>query len=154
MVAPRVDQINVVVSDVRGAAKFLADLGVEVPPTPAPWDEHHRNVPTSNSLQGHDPTQPTFGIDLDSSAFANYWGAVASSFTGVVINVRVDDRAEVDRVYAHALSIGALSRKPPFDAFWGARYAVVEGPGPLLVGLMSESDASRRAAPPNPPTFA
>lgn len=154
MAAPRVDQINVVVSDVRGAAKFLADLGVDVPSTPAPWDEHHWNVPSSTALQGHSPTQPMFGIDLDSGTFASYWGGLASTFTGVVINVRVDGRDEVDRLYDHALAIGGVSRKPPFDAFWGARYAVVEGPGPLLVGLMSESDPSRRAAPPNPPTFA
>jgi hypothetical protein len=149
--APRVDQINVIVGDVVGAAQFLADLGVELPAAPAGWDAHHRSIPTATSVYGgHDLTEPTFAIDLDSSAFAEQWGGLPSSFTGVVINLRVDDRSDVDRVYERAMSIDGRSFTAPHDAFWGARFALVEGPGPIAIGIMSVPDAARRTAPPDP----
>ncbi len=65
----RIDQINVVVPDVAGAIGFLRHLGVdiaELPPAWAAWAGHHQSVPSSASLQGHAPAEPSFGIDLDS----------------------------------------------------------------------------------------
>jgi hypothetical protein len=41
----------------------------------------------------------------------------------------------------------------PYDAFWGARYAVVEGPGPIMVDLMSGTDPAHRSAPPDVASF-
>ena len=38
--------------------------------------------------------------------------------------------------------------QPPFDAFWGARYAIVADPDGNDVGLMSPIDESRRTWPP------
>lgn len=154
MGTPRVDQINVVVGDVEAAARFLTDLGVDVPGTMLEWAEHHQPVPASTSPHGgHDRDQPAFDIDLDSSAFAQWWGGLPSSFTGVVLNLRVEDRADVDALHEHALSCEGRSLKAPYDAFWGSRYAVVEGPGPILVGLMSVPDSTRRTAPPDPSTL-
>ena len=155
MTSPRVDQINVVVSDVDAASGFLHELGVDVPTATAEWtawDPHHRTVPAATSPQGNE-TEPTFDIDLDSSAFARYWGGLPSSFAGVVIDLRVDERAGVDQLYERALSVGGRSLKEPYDAFWGARFAVVEGPGPLVVGLMSVRDPDHASAPPDPATF-
>jgi hypothetical protein len=40
------------------------------------------------------------------------------------------------------------SAQPPFDAFWGARYAIVEDPDGNHIGLMSPSDPALRTAPP------
>jgi hypothetical protein len=74
-------------------------------------------------------------------------------FTGVVLDLRTDERNEVDRLHERAVSIGGRSLKAPYDAFWGSRFAVVEGPGPLVIGLMSVLDAARRGAPPDPATF-
>lgn len=154
MSAPRVDQINLVVGDVEGAARFLIGLGVNLPPSPSGWEAHHRPIPTATSLHGgHDLVEPAFGIELDSTAFAQRWGGLAPSFNGVVLNLRVDDRSEVDRLHELALSLAGRSVDMPYDAFWGSRYAVVEGPGPLVIGLMSVPDQSHRGAPPDPATF-
>ena len=154
MGAPRVDQINVVIDDVAAATLFLVGLGVEMPETMREWEAHHRAVPTATLPHGgHDPVEPTFRIDLDSGLFARTWGGLKPTFTGVVLNLRVDDRAEVDRLHELALSLDAQSRKLPYDAFWGSRYAVVEGPGPLVVGLMSEPEPARRSDPPDPATL-
>ena len=53
-------------------------------------------------------------------------GGLDPSFTGVVLNVRVDERDEVDQLHDSAQAIGGRSLKSPYDAFWGSRYAVVE----------------------------
>jgi hypothetical protein len=152
--APRVDQINVVVGDVEAAARFLADLGVDVPVTMPEWAAHHQPVPTSTSPHGsHARDQPAFDIDLDSSSFAQWWGGLPPSFNGVVLDLRVDERAEVEDLHERALTSGGRSLKEPYDAFWGSRFAVVEGPGPIIVGLMSVPDAARRSPPPDPTTL-
>lgn len=154
MSAPRVDQINVVVGDVDAAARFLNGLGVDVGETRPEWDSHHRSISAPTSRHGAPQLdEPTFGIDLDSGVFAQEWGGLAPSFTGVVLNLRVDDRAEVDRLHELALSLGGKSLKAPYDAFWGSRYAAVEGPGSLVVGLRSVPDPAHRGASPDPATL-
>jgi hypothetical protein len=152
--APRIDQINVVVGEVEAAAQFLIGLGVQLHAAPPGWDAHHRTISTATSLHvGHELAEPAFGIDLDSSTFAQQWGGLAPSFSGVVVNVRVDERHVVDRLYDRALSIGGRSLKLPYDAFWGSRYAVVEGPGSIVVSVMSVPDAADRSAPPDRNSF-
>lgn len=151
MRSPQIDQVNIVVGDVDGAARFLIQLGIELPVAPPGWGGHHRTVPSATSLHGgHDLAEPTFGIDLDSSAFAHHWGGLDPTFNGVVVNLRVDERFEVDRLHELACSIGGRSLKLPFDAFWGSRFALVEAPGPLAVGIMSAPDDEHRSRPPDP----
>lgn len=154
---PRIDQINVVVPDADAAARFLAQLGLDLPaavPGWEAWDAHHRTIPTATSRPGdQDLDEPAFGIDLDSSAFAQQWGGLPPSFSGVVVDLRVDERPEVDRLYELALSVGGRSLRSPHDAFWGSRFALVEGPGPLAVGLMSVRDDAHRGATPDPSSF-
>ena len=53
-----------------------------------------------------------------------------------------------DERYAQLTSAGYLGRQPPFDAFWGARYAIVADPDGNDVGLMSPMEESRRTWPP------
>jgi hypothetical protein len=154
MGGPRIDQINLVLADVGAAARFLADLGIDVPDTMAEWAEHHRPVPTVTSAHGsHARQEPAFDVDLDSSTFAAHWGGLPRGFVGAVLDVRVDEREEVDRLHDQALTLGARSLKDPYDAFWGSRFATVEAPGPLVVGLMSVPDEAHRSAPPDPATF-
>jgi len=37
-------------------------------------------------------------------------------------------RAEVDRLYGEMTAAGHAGVQAPYDAFWGARYAIVEDP--------------------------
>ena len=59
-------------------------------------------------------------------------------------------RRAVDDCYAELTSAGCRGRQPPFDAFWGARYAIVADPGGSDVGLVSPVEESRRTWPPHP----
>ena len=155
MGSTRVVQVNVVVADVDAAARFLAGLGLEMPAAPPGWESHHRPVPAAACEHDEqDRGEPPVAIELDSAPFAHRWGGLASSFTGVVLNVRVDERDEVDRMHEVALSLGARSLAEPYDAFWGSRFAVVEGPGPLVVGLLTVPDEGQRGAPPDPGSLA
>lgn len=142
------DQINVVLPNVAGAAQFMRDLGADVPEITgewAEWADHHVGVPAATS---------GFDADLDSPAFAAWWGGLPSDFVGVVANLRTNDRDAVDATCDRARELGAEVLKAPYDAFWGSRYAVVQGPGPLAVGIMSPAAPDRRSDPPSVSDFA
>lgn len=143
---PRLGSINVVVGDVAAASQFLADLGVSVPDAFPDWAGHHRHL---------EAAVDDFDADLDSPAFATWWGGVPEDFApGVVLNLRVDTAEDVDELHARALELGASELKAPWNAFWGSRYAVVLGPGPLCVGIMNAPDDSARTMPPAVDDFA
>jgi uncharacterized glyoxalase superfamily protein PhnB len=60
----------------------------------------------------------------------------------------VESRAEVDRLYSELVGAGHAAHQPPYDAFWGARYAIVEDPDGYPVGLMSPIEEERKFWPP------
>jgi len=135
------DQVNIVVPDVVGAVEFLRSLGAEMPEVSDEWAEwapHHARFPAVSE---------GFDADLDSPAFAAHWGGLPRDFTGVVVNLRTDDRIAVDATFDRAMELGAEGLREPYDAFWGARYAVVRGPGPIIVGIMSPADPELRGEP-------
>ena len=45
-------------------------------------------------------------------------------------------------------SAGYRGLQSPYDAFWGARYAMVEDPDGVAVGLMSPVTDEHRSPPP------
>jgi hypothetical protein len=142
------DQVNLVVGDVAGAAGFLRALGAgieELDDEWAEWAAHHVTLPAVGE---------GFAADLDSSPFASHWGGLPEGFTGFVVNLRAGDRESVDAAYERALELGADGVRPPYDAFWGARYAVVRGPGPITVGVMGPVDLTARGVSPRVADFA
>ena len=42
-----------------------------------------------------------------------------SGFTGIILAHNVSSKEEVDKVFEHALAVGAKPMKKPQDAFWG-----------------------------------
>jgi uncharacterized glyoxalase superfamily protein PhnB len=130
--------VNVVVHDMAAAVAFYRLLGIEVADAPAPWDANHR------SLGGNHV------VDLDSARFAAMWDeSWPPGATGMVLNFTMPGRDEVDATYAALVGAGHPGSQPPCDAFWGARYAVVEDPSGNHIGLMSPVDPARRAARPD-----
>ena len=57
-------------------------------------------------------------------------------------------REAVDALYAELVGAGHTGAQEPFDAFWGARYAVVVDPEGTHVGIMSPLDPADESAPP------
>jgi catechol 2,3-dioxygenase-like lactoylglutathione lyase family enzyme len=138
---PVLNQVNLVVRDMEAMVAFYERLGVEIEPTFAPWDRHHRTVSTPGDVD----------FDLDSREFTPQWnGGWPAGQTGAVLGFRVASRDAVDAIYADLTGAGYTGQQPPYDAFWGARYALVADPDGNAVGLMSPSDPARRTAPPEP----
>ena len=140
---PVLDQLNLVVGDMDAMVQFYARLGVEIPPRDPVWDPHHRSAVVTDGMD----------FDLDSTAFAERWDeGWPSGRAGVVIGFRLPSREAVDATYADLTSAGYAGQQRPYDAFWGARYAIVEDPDGHTVGLMGPIDRTRGYIPSGPPS--
>lgn len=141
------DQVNIVCRDPSASIAFYRRLGVEIPEARV-WQTktgiHH--VGAQSSAEGAP------GLDIDSAAFAQLWNTGwrgRNDLAGrVVVGFKLETREAVDAAYAEAIGAGHKSLQPPYDAFWGARYAMVEDPDGIAVGLMSPVDPTRKTAPP------
>ena len=142
---PRLDQINLVSRDVPASVEFYRLLGLDVPDAPEEWNAHHRS-----SVPGEG--EPALDLDIDSAAFAAYWGSDELP-PGPVLEFRVASREAVDELYERLTAAGHAGVRAPYDAFFGVRFAVVLDPGGTPVGLMSEPSGEHRSAPPAPEDF-
>lgn len=116
----RFAQVNIVVSDMDRSLEFYEILGVEVADMPHPWGAHHRTVTN---------VTPVVAAEFDSSVSVGNW---ASSWdrdrTGCVVGFAVETADEVDAVASAISAAGFRVLQQPHDAFFGARYAVMEDP--------------------------
>jgi hypothetical protein len=67
----------------------------------------------------------------------------------VIVGFGVPSRAAVDEVHDRLVAAGHPSRQPPYDAFWGSRYAIVADPDGRDVGFMPPMDAGHRSSRPD-----
>jgi uncharacterized glyoxalase superfamily protein PhnB len=133
---PKLAQLNLVVGDMSASLDFYRRLGVAAPET-GPHAE--LSLPAE------------FTLELDTEESARLWhaGLRADPATGrVVIGFALESREAVDARYAELTAAGYPGRQPPFDAFWGGRYAIVADPDGNDVGLMSPVDEPMRSWPP------
>lgn len=139
---PVLAQINLVVRDMDAMVEFYRRLGVEIEDPGAPWAPHHQNASTPEGLD----------LDFDSQVFASTWNqGWPPDASGPLVSFRIPTRDGVDRTYADLTGAGYRGQQPPYDAFWGSRFAVVEDPDGNAVGLMSPMDPAHRKPSPAPP---
>ena len=140
MARAKLDQINIVSADPAASAAFYRRLGIDI----GPVEEGAFHV------GGEDPDG--FALDLDVPWFAKVWNTGwegAQRLAGrVVVGFGLESREAVDALFAELVEAGHQGLQPPFDAFWGVRYAIVEDPDGVAVGLMSPVDPARRFWPP------
>jgi catechol 2,3-dioxygenase-like lactoylglutathione lyase family enzyme len=142
------DQLNIVSADPEASVAFYRRLGLDIS-EPQIWRTpsgiHHVSAADRSGEQ-------TIRLDIDSVAFAQIWNtgwARRDDLRGrVVVGFSVATRAAVDDVYRDMTGAGYRGLQPPFDAFWGARYAIIEDPDGVAVGLMSPIEADRKSQPP------
>ena len=141
------DQINIVSGNTDASVAFYRRLGVDIP-----QDAIWRTASGIHHVTGAPRSEP-MAFDIDSAAFAQRWNAgwrERSDLAGrVVIGFTVSARADVDAIYAEMTNAGHRGLQPPVDAFWGARYAIIEDPDGIAVGLMSPIDAAKKSPPPD-----
>lgn len=135
---PKLVQLNLLVEDMAASLDFYRRLGLA---TAGEESGPHAEL----TLPGG------FSLELDTAESAGLWnaGVRADPASGrVVIGFSLPSRAAVDEAYAELTAAGYQGRQPPFDAFWGRRYAIVADPSGNDVGLMSPVDESMRSWPP------
>lgn len=138
--APDLHMLNLVVGDMATSLDFYRRLGLGMPTSDGEPGPH---------VQIRMPGG--FSLELDTAESARIWHAgwrADPASVGVVLGFALPDSRSVDDRYAELTAAGYVGRQPPFDAFWGARYAIVADPDGNDVGLMSPIDESLRAWPP------
>jgi predicted lactoylglutathione lyase len=135
--------MNLVVRDVEVSRAFYGRLGLDFGEEHDPvWAKHHVGAERGEHAD--------IDVDLDSTSFVQKWDAGWPGGTGVVVGFKVGSREEVDELVAVLAAEGAPVQQEPFDAFWGARYAVLSDPDGNGVGIMSPIDPATRTEPPSP----
>lgn len=143
---PVFDLVDLVVRDMDATLAFYRRLGLDIPESSV-WRTasvgHHVDVHFPGGLGLHFDSEPL------AQAFDAGWPKDAGKGTKAIIGFSVATRDAVDERYADLVAAGYAGRQAPYDAFWGARYAVVEDPDGNHVGLMSPIDPARKSPPPD-----
>jgi uncharacterized glyoxalase superfamily protein PhnB len=145
---PVFNQLNIVSGNTEASLRFYRRLGLAIPDN-AIWKTqsgaHHVTAQRLSESESAD-------LDIDSIAFARVWNSGwkdRQDLAGrVVIGFGVPSRERVDALYAEMTAAGYRGLQEPYDALWGARYAVVEDPDGIAVGIMSPAAAEHRSPPP------
>ncbi|HEX4303739.1 MAG TPA: VOC family protein [Rhizomicrobium sp.] len=138
------EQLDLVAKDMDATIAFYRRLGVKIPQS-AIWrtksGAHHVRIGMANG----------FELAFDSPKLARVYNRSYRGSRGggnVVIGFSVGTRHGVDKLYAKMTKVGHRGLMPPWDAFWGSRYAIVADPDGNPVGIMSPMDAKKRSAGP------
>jgi uncharacterized glyoxalase superfamily protein PhnB len=139
---PLFNQLNIVTDDVDAALAFYRRLGLDVPDgVRLPDGTRHAEVKLPGGVT----------LEFDNPALARIYNAAwrcPGGSSPALIGFSLPSREAVDRCYADLVAAGYEGRQIPYDAFWGARYAVVADPAGNDVGLMSPIEEARRSWPP------
>lgn len=124
----RLDMIGLVVADMAASLAFYRRLGLDIP-ADADVAPHVEVVLPGGLRLGWD-TEDTV------RSFAPEWTAPdGGSRAGLAF--RLPSPADVDAAYAELTAAGHHGEHPPWDAFWGQRYAVVHDPDGQPVDLFA-----------------
>jgi uncharacterized glyoxalase superfamily protein PhnB len=134
MPATTLFQLNLTAADVDATIGFYRLIGLKIPERTIWRTESgaHRCLVSSGGVN----------IVFNSVALAKRFNQAHRKKSGgsVVISFELKTRKAVDAAYERATAAGHRGLQPPFDAFWGSRYAIVEDPDGVQVGLRSPAD--------------
>ena len=124
--APRLDAIGIVCADIAKSVRFYRLLGLDLPDSA----EDHIEATTPGGLRVMlDPLELITQIDPE-------WVTPVGRPIGLAY--RCASPNEVDETYATLTKAGHRGKTPPFDAFWGQRYATVLDPDGNGIDLFAE----------------
>ncbi|MGY1452075.1 VOC family protein [Streptomyces sp. SS8] len=126
--APRIDLVGLVTSDMAASLAFYRRLGLDIPA--GAEDQPHVEAPLPGGLRIAWDTVETIRSFDPSWTPPSGGGRVELAFV-------CDDPADVDRQYAELERAGHTGHKAPWDAFWGQRYAIVLDPDGNAVALFA-----------------
>lgn len=123
---PRLDAIGIVTADMKESVRFYRLLGLDVPDA----TEDHLDIALPNGMR----------IMFDTVAMARQLDPQWTKPTGhaFALAFHCDDPGDVDATYMDIVMAGFSGKTPPFDAFWGQRYATVLDPDGNAIDLYAE----------------
>lgn len=127
--SPTFAVVELVVADMGATLAFYRALGVAAPP--GAEDEPHVELDFNGVRVALDTQATIRSFDPD-------WTPPTGPGHRVALAFRCDSPAEVDRQFGELVDAGYAASKPPWDAFWGMRYAVVLDPNGVPVDLFCE----------------
>jgi catechol 2,3-dioxygenase-like lactoylglutathione lyase family enzyme len=116
---PRIDAIELVVSDMAASVAFYRRLGLAFPE--GAEGQPHSEAELPGGLRLLLDTEDTVR-----SFHAGWRPPTGGNRSGLAF--RCDGPAEVDSAYEDLVGAGYHGELKPWDAFWGQRYAVVHDP--------------------------
>ena len=151
MIKPTLSQINLVCGDVDASIAFYRRLGVEIPDA-AVWRTatggHHVSASPRRPLSSpHDRFRSRLHR-IRSNLEYRMEGSHRPRRPSCRL-FRVPSRTDVDDVFRDMTGAGYRGLQEPHDAFWGARYAIIEDPDGAAVCLMSSVSPDRKSQPPD-----
>jgi uncharacterized glyoxalase superfamily protein PhnB len=137
---PRFDLIDLIARDYDSTIAFYRRLGLEV------------HDGSDGEIRHADVEFDGTEIHIDNEYLAGLYNSSWRSGRQprVIAGFRVQSRDDVDARYADVTGAGYSGVQEPYDAFWGARYAILADPDGNHVSLMSPIDSDRKYWPPSP----
>ena len=138
--SPQLNQVNVIASDWEASLAFYRLLGCEL-------SSGHEWPVNSGAMHGALGMRSGVTLEFDNPTMVRLYAADAAHVRGPIIGFALPSAAAVDETFARLTAAGHTVRQAPYDAFWGARYAIVEDPDGTAVGLMGPIDRSHQYLP-------
>lgn len=132
-------KINIVARDVAASVDFYRRVGLT-------FDDDLGDPGDIQHALAYDTE-----FSIDNVRLAELYNAewrTAETPNSVLLTAQLPTRRAVDERYAELTTAGHRGLQAPWDAFWGARYAVVADPDGNSVGLESPREADHRPTPP------
>ena len=123
---PNLAAIGLVTNDMSESVRFYRLLGVDVPDP----DDDHLDVVLPGGMRLMWDT-----LDLIRKLDPEWVPPVGQR---MALAFECASPAEVDATYKRVVDAGFLSKKEPWDAFWGQRYAQVVDPDDNVVDLFAQ----------------
>jgi catechol 2,3-dioxygenase-like lactoylglutathione lyase family enzyme len=137
---PVLNQINVIARDWDASLEFYRLLGLELGGG-SEW-------PPSSGARHAAVSMPSgLALEFDNSPMLAIYAADAGHVQGPIVGFTFPTADAVDATFKRLTDAGHSVRQPPYDAFWGARYAIVEDPSGTSVGLMGPIDRTQSYLP-------
>jgi len=121
--------IELVVADMAATLAFYRRVGLDLPPDAD--QQPHVDVELKGGLRLAFDTEDTI------RSFDPEWSRPPAGGHRVALAFACDSPAEVDAAYAALTGAGHEGHLPPWDAFWGMRYAIVHDPDGTPVDLFA-----------------
>lgn len=123
---PQLDAIGIVSADLKATVRFYRLVGLQIPDS---TEDHIEAVTPGGIRVMFDTLELIKQIDPD-------WVQPAGRAIGLAF--RCINAKEVDEVYARVIAAGFRGKAPPYDAFWGQRYATLLDPDGNGVDLFAD----------------